>query len=563
MSTAIPPHKRLEVVKLYFEGLAYDDIVEKTGVAKGSVAAIVEALRAGEFPQFEQVTDMVNELRDLTIGLRKAGVGITETAPLLILVKKLLGLGVEPPHLESWVRMCQTVPEGEFSRSQIIQTASKLAKLEQEGLSYDQALQSLTTSSAELKRLEGELAELRTEETRLHGRKEELTEANDRLEADSVRLQGRLNAMAVREKEQEDRLQELGEQVKQCQDEMAQLATEKDKFSRETSQLQERALALEKQVTDKTEMLGNLDEVGFPRDQLNSLRDCLREIAQRHSREEVITRFFGYLKTYEALVAIEASKEKLTQEVKVLEQERESLARLSLKLELTSEEIAEGIAAIKSLRRKGVSPVMIVSYERMLTAAGLAPESFEKVVEDFVSVEKTLAAKRGELDTVMQEMEEKGQALKQLQSELTKIRQSIASLRDSGVKQINSVRSSAVAEVKQLCRDIRDDVKMWGDMRAEMGKFEEELKLARYFVKLPLSEEAISRLVDDIGLQVVAQYLMIGLAWCRKNLNPKLKPPQQITKKYYQIGEHTAVELADVLFWALLMLIGEVGDDKG
>jgi len=338
--------------------------------------------------------------------------------------------------------------------------------------------------------------------------------------------------MAVKEKEQENRLQELGEQVKQCQDEMAQLATEKDKFSRETSQLQERALALEKQVTDKTEMLRNLDEVGFPRGQLNSLRDRLREIAQRHGREEVVTRFFGYLKTYEALAAIEASKEKLTEEVRRLTEDRESLARLGQKLELTSEEIAEGIAAIKFLRRKGVSPVMTVSYERMLTAAGLAPESFEKVVEDFVSVEKTLAAKRGELDTVVQEMEEKGQALKQLQSELTKVRQSIASLRDSGVKQINSARSSAVAEVKQLCRDIRDDVKMWGDMRAEMGKFEEELKLARYFVKLPLSEEAISRLVDDIGLRVVAQYLMIGPAWCRKNLNPKLRPPRQITKKY-------------------------------
>jgi hypothetical protein len=117
------------------------------------------------------MTFMVNELRDLTVGLRKAGVGITEAAPLLILVKKLLGLGVEPPHLESWLRMCQTVPEGEFSRSQIIQTASKLAKLEQEGLSYEQTLESLTTSSTELKRLEGELVELRAEETKLRGGK--------------------------------------------------------------------------------------------------------------------------------------------------------------------------------------------------------------------------------------------------------------------------------------------------------------------------------------------------------------------------------------------------------
>ncbi|GAI89922.1 unnamed protein product, partial [marine sediment metagenome] len=246
MAREIPLSKRLEVVKLYFEGLSYDDIVKKTGIAKGSVAAIVEALRAGEFPQFEHVTDMVNELRELTVSLRKAGLSITEAAPLLILVKKLIGLGVEPVHLESWIRMCRAVPEGEFSRSQIIRAASKLAKLEQEGLSYEQTLERLGTSSDELKKLQGDLAELRDEANKLHGRKEELAQANHRLEAESTRLQGKLNAMAVKEKGQEDRLQELGEQVKQCQDEMAQLETEKNKLKEETSKLQERALALEK-----------------------------------------------------------------------------------------------------------------------------------------------------------------------------------------------------------------------------------------------------------------------------------------------------------------------------
>ena len=563
MAKEIAQSRRLEVVKLYFEGLAYDDIVEKTGVAKGSVAAVVEALRAGEFPQFEHVTDMVNGLRDLTVGLQKAGLSITEAASLFILVEKLIGLGVEPPHLESWVRMCRAVPEEEFSRSLIIQAASKLAKLEQEGLSYEQTLESLRSSSAELERLEGEVTELRAEEPKLHGRKEELLQANKRLEAESTRLQGKLNAMAVKEKEQEDRLQELGEQVKQCQDEMAQLETEKNKLRSETSKLQERALALEKQVTDKTEELRNLDEVGFPRHHLGRLRNRLSEIAQRHGTGEVVNRFFGYLENYEALVGIEATKEKLIEEVKALEQERESLAKLAQRLELTSEEIAEGIAAIKSLRRKGVLPPTIVSYERMLTVAGVAPESFEKIVADFSSVEKALTAKGGELDRVAQEMEEKGQAVRELQAEMAKVRQSIISLRDSGVKQINGMRSSAVADVKQLCRGLHDDIKRWGDMRAEMGELEEELKLARYFVKLPLSEEALSELVEDLATPIIIQYLTIALSWCREKLNPKLRPPREITKKYYSIGEYTEVELADVLIWALLMLIGEVGSDKG
>jgi DNA repair exonuclease SbcCD ATPase subunit len=563
VSREIPIDKKLEVVKLYFEGFAYDDIVKKTGVAKGSVAAIVEALKAGEFPQFEHVTDLVNEARDLAVGLRKASITITEAAPLFILVKKLLGLGVEPPHLESWVTMCRAVPEGEFSRSQIIKAAIKLAKLEQEGLSYDQTLESLRISSVELKRLEGELAELRAEEAKLRGSVEELTQANHRLEAESVRLQGKLNAMAVKEKEEEDRLQELGDQVKQCQEEVAQLETGKSRLKEETSQLQERALALEKQVNDKTEILKSLDEVGFPRDQLNRLRDRLNEIAQKHSTGEVVNKFFGYLKTYEVLADMEVTKEKLAKEVRTLRQERESLAKLAQKLGLSSEEIAEGIVAIKSLQRKGVLPPTIVSYERMLTAAGLAPESFEKAVQDFTSIEKALTAKRGELHSVTQELEEKGRALKELQSELGKVRQSVASLRDLGVRQITSMRNSAAAEVKKLCQGLRDDINRWGDMRAEMGKLEDELKFARYFVKLPLSDEAISSLVADLSHQVVVQYLMIGLAWCRSNLNPKLRPPREITKKYYNIGEYTEVELADVLIWALTMLIGEVGSDKG
>jgi hypothetical protein len=125
------------------------------------------------------------------------------------------------------------------------------------------------------------------------------------------------------------------------------------------------------------------------------------------------------------------------------------------------------------------------------------------------------------------------------------------------------VRSSAVADIRKLCRDLHDDIERWGDMRAEIGKFEDELKFARYFVKLPMSEEAMSGLVDDISLQVVVQYLAIDLAWCRKNLNPKLRPPREITKKYYNISEYTEVELTDVLIWALVMLVSEVGSDKG
>ena len=65
----------------------------------------------------------------------------------------------------------------------------------------------------------------------------------------------------------------------------------------------------------------------------------------------------------------------------------------------------------------------------------------------------------------------------------------------------------------------------------------------------------------DISIEKLStetQRLITGL----EKLNQKLRPPREITKKYYSISEYTEVELADVLIWALLMLIGGVGSDK-
>ena len=95
-----------------------------------------------------------------------------------------------------------------------------------------------------------------------------------------------------------------------------------------------------------------------------------------------------------------------------------------------------------------------------------------------------------------------------------------------------------------------------------MGKFEEELRLARFFAKLPLSNEALSDLVKDLAAPIVIQYLTMALTWCRQKLNPKLRPPRVITKRYYSISDYTEVELVDILTWALLMLIQGVSDGK-
>ncbi|MBI2858064.1 MAG: hypothetical protein HYX90_03200 [Chloroflexi bacterium] len=173
-----------------------------------------------------------------------------------------------------------------------------------------------------------------------------------------------------------------------------------------------------------------------------------------------------------------------------------------------------------------------------------------------------LTATRRELEKRRQESEAETQIVEALKGEEGGVKRSITALRESAVKEIKDTATSAAAEVKQLCQGLRQNITTWGNVKAEIGKYQEELKLARYFTVLPLSEQALSSLVEDIGLPVVMQYLVIALSWCRKKLNPKLKPSKAILRKYYSISEYTEVELTDVITWALLMLVEGMENDQ-
>ena len=51
----------MEVLGLYFEGLSYDEISRKAKVSKGSVVNVVRELREGKHPEFEDLSEIVDE----------------------------------------------------------------------------------------------------------------------------------------------------------------------------------------------------------------------------------------------------------------------------------------------------------------------------------------------------------------------------------------------------------------------------------------------------------------------------------------------------------------------
>jgi len=563
MAREIPLSKRLEVVKLYFEGLSYDDIVKRTGVAKGTVAAIVEELKEGRFPQFEHLTDLLNELRDIVVALRKSKMSSTEAVYLFTIVRRLIPLGVEPSQLESWIGMCRSVPEEGFPRSQIIQAATRLAKMEREGKSYEEAIDSLNNSLAEAKRLEEKVSSLRVEEAQLVEKRKSLSEANRGMGQEVRRLIDERKEAEKRCQELLSRCHKLEQDIEQRKAALAPVEKKEGELNRRLPQLERKIEVLQKELADGSEALRKLENAGFTKDDLDKLNGALTEIAERRGKDDVAARFFAYLDDYDSLLEMEHTKDSLTLEVENLAKQRDSLAELGKKWGLAADEVTEGIAVLKDLRRRGVLPAVIVSYRRALTEAGADPQSLQKLVEEFGGLEQVLSVKQSELKGLTQTLETKAKALEELKGEETKVKGSITAIRDAAVNHIESMVQSANSEVEKLCRELQENITRWGEVRAEMGKCQEELKLARYFAKLPLTDEALSRLVEDIGASVVGQYLTIASAWCQRKLNLKLRPPKAILKKYYSISEYTEVELADIITWALLALMEGVSSDQG
>jgi DNA repair exonuclease SbcCD ATPase subunit len=563
MAREIPLSKRLEVVKLYFEGLSYDDIVKRTGVAKGTVAAIVEELKEGRFPQFEHLTDLLNELRDMVVALRKSKMSSTEAVYLFTIVRRLIPLGVEPSQLESWIGMCRSVPEEGFPRSQIIQAATRLAKMEREGKSYEEAIDSLNNSLAEAKRLEEKVSSLRVEEAQLVEKRKSLSEANRGMGQEVRRLIDERKEAEKRCQELLSRCHKLEQDIEQRKAALAPVEKKEGELNRRLPQLERKIEVLQKELADGSEALRKLENAGFTKDDLDKLNGALTEIAERRGKDDVAARFFAYLDDYDSLLEMEYTKDSLTLEVENLAKQRDSLAELGKKWGLAADEVTEGIAVLKDLRRRGVLPAVIVSYRRALTEAGADPQSLQKLVEEFGGLEQVLSVKQSELKGLTQTLETKAKALEELKGEETRVKGSITAIRDAAVNHIESMVQSTNSEVEKLCRELQENITRWGEVRAEMGKCQEELKLARYFAKLPLTDEALSRLVEDIGASVVGQYLTIASAWCQRKLNLKLRPPKAILKKYYSISEYTEVELADIITWALLALMEGVSSDQG
>jgi predicted transcriptional regulator len=250
--------KRLLVVRLYLEGHPYTEISKKTGVSIGAISNIVEDLKAGKLPGIEDVSDQLDALRELSVGLYKAHITAVQAAVGLIVLNRLADLGVEPKDVDKVASLCHDLTSGEGDPKTYMKAALALEEAKkQTGLAPDELekkVKGLQEVASQLEPLATKAKETEIEVDELEAKKQELS---DTVSALSKQQDGLNNDIALK-------VQHV------------------DALAAQAADLEEKAHAANVQLAGARDDLKTLAKIGFSADALAVLTHEIKGIASHH-----------------------------------------------------------------------------------------------------------------------------------------------------------------------------------------------------------------------------------------------------------------------------------------
>jgi len=346
-------NKKLRIIALYLKGFSYDEISAKTGVSKGTVANVIAALKAGQFPEVSTIPEEIEQLRDLAINIKRNGISPVQASIGLSVLARLVSLGIEPDEIEKCHTLLQALssPDTDLTvtaKSVLAieevkqQTGLTLEELEVKVIALKEEVQKLEPLSAEIEHKENELSELGATQRKLS---EVIQELKDR----HTSLTNTIHSLELKESQLANRLADL----------------------------EERAYAADKQLYEARQDLKTLSKIGISKEDLNKFTVKLKEISAHHDikPEDLCRRLLKELGQLDKGLSLESfAGEKRSQLTKVEneiakeEAEKEGLVastnqlkseRLELETQLAQsrKHLAQDISALSDTSKKAVQEI--------------------------------------------------------------------------------------------------------------------------------------------------------------------------------------------------------------
>lgn len=429
--------KKLYVIRLYMEGMSYDEIAAKANISKGTVFNIITELRLGYFPEYGDLSEQLELLRELAVDLRRSRITPLQAAVGISVLSRLQELGVEPNEIEVLSGLCRTLTAEGTDIQSFIRTGLLLKEVQKStGLSLDDLeskVKDLEESVSQLEPLAKEAAEREVELAKLEEKRQSFTEK-------VANLEKRYSILQDNVKQKERRETVLSNRVKSLED---------------------RAESADERLTVSRGDLKILSGLGISPDNLTAFSQRIKIIAQCHSMksETLYSRLMDELEQMDEGLGldtvIKARKDELDRlETNILKAKEES-ERISATNEKLRQERTALKAALSEGRRHFVTDIGSINTVVDSAITELKQNLDTAVREGSIEIDKLRNKGRKTLETVMKE--ERRHAVADMKAIGTLVDNTVTSLKKNlgdgvseGTFEINRLRNQALMLGKEL-----------------------------------------------------------------------------------------------------------------
>ena len=348
----IPGTKKLEIAQYYILGLSYKEIEAETGVSHGSIVNIVKELESGKLDIPGTPFDQVNDLRQLSLDLKKKGLSSSQALLGLSFFERIHNLGIVPEHLGHWAELMSKLTTIDFPAEDFLNAALRLHQLEKsEGKTCEVLIEEYEKAKEDLSQFKIEAGSLAEKRAILSKEVGSISSQLEGLKKTKGKLEAEVDGLTIK--------------VKDLKSKADENRAESQQLAKEVRQLKRRKVKLSSEVNGKEESLIRLNDIGFLDEDLLRLRAFIERMAKDSGvgQKEVKEEFLVTLGTFKDIAELQKCQAAETEVLKNLTKERATLtgeiAGLAKQRDTLRGEIEESASsAVKEITDTGEKAVI-------------------------------------------------------------------------------------------------------------------------------------------------------------------------------------------------------------
>jgi chromosome segregation ATPase len=250
--------KRSAIVGDYLSALPYSEIAARHHVSTGTVANVVADLKAGRFPEAGNIGEQIEQLKELSLDLKRANLAPGKCAVGLMVLARINECGLEPADIDRWPQILKSVGNEDEAQEFIrlvysIQEVQKRTGLNLDAL--DDKVHELEKKAAELEPVSGKLADCKKQIVELTKQRRELSSEVANFEEKCKLLKPQVKDLEKREKN----------------------------FSHRVTEMEPRARKAETTLSTLSQEIQKFQDIGFAFEELAEFYQGVQVVAQRHT----------------------------------------------------------------------------------------------------------------------------------------------------------------------------------------------------------------------------------------------------------------------------------------